>query len=69
MFYAAVCGTSACVSVDTCEKKAERKRWTQSGWKFQSIFTGHDAMITLTNALTNILLELAKETCRSLSEN
>lgn len=43
------------------EIEQERTKFTQAGYSYRSLPTGHDAMITMPNALANILLELAKE--------
>jgi pimeloyl-ACP methyl ester carboxylesterase len=43
------------------EIEQEKTKFTQAGYSYRSLPTGHDAMITMPNALANILLELAKE--------
>jgi pimeloyl-ACP methyl ester carboxylesterase len=43
------------------EIKAEERRYAGMGWGYRSISTGHDAMITLPEELTKILLESCSE--------
>ena len=52
----------ACTDNPLSDKEfaAEEKKFADLGWQYRSLSTGHDAMITMADALTDLLLNIAK---------